>query len=322
MNVVLKNKGWLLLKLLVFGLTSFYLYQAVQGRSDWVNLLKDQTGSATWLFVSLAFILILANWGLEAWKWWYLARKIETVSFVRAFRSVMVGLTLGFITPNRVGDYAGRILELKSKKRLHAIGAIFLGRFAQLVVTVVMGSLGGFYLFWHFYMPEFFWIKVSLGLFVALVNFFGLLLFFRASLILALLASFRPFRRFIPFLKVLAQYSFSELGFTLLLAGARYAVFCLQFGLLLKAFGVSVPLVANVSCITSTFLLKSIVPSLSALTDIGMREISAMHFFSMFGQPELNVLSASLSLWFMNIVFPSAVGLIFVARLKLKKENS
>lgn len=322
MNVVLKNKGWLLLKLLVFGLTSFYLYQAVQGRSDWVNLLKDQTGSATWLFVSLAFILILANWGLEAWKWWYLARKIETVSFVRAFRSVMVGLTLGFITPNRVGDYAGRILELKSKKRLHAIGAIFLGRFAQLVVTLVMGSLGGFYLFWHFYMPEFFWIKVSLGLFVALVNFFGLLLFFRASLILALLASFRPFRRFIPFLKVLAQYSFSELGFTLLLAGARYAVFCLQFGLLLKAFGVSVPLVANVSCITSTFLLKSIVPSLSALTDIGMREISAMHFFSMFGQPELNVLSASLSLWFMNIVFPSAVGLIFVARLKLKKENS
>ena len=322
MNVVLKNKGWLALKLLVFGLTSFYLYRAVEGRSDWVNLLKAQTGSATWLFVSLAFSLIFLNWGLEAWKWWYLARKIETVSFVRAFRSVMVGLTLGFITPNRVGDYAGRILELKSKKRIYAIGAIFLGRFAQLVVTIVMGSLGGFYLFWHFYLPEFFWIKVSLGLFILLVNFFGLLLFFRASLIVALLASFRVFRRFIPFLKVLAQYSFSELLNTLLLAAARYAVFCLQFGLLLQAFGVSVPFVANVSCITSTFLLKSIVPSLSALTDIGMREISAMHFFSMFGQPELHVLGASLSLWFMNIVFPSTVGLIFVARLKLKKENA
>ena len=321
MNVVLKNKGWLALKLLVFALTSFYLYRAVEGRSDWVNLLKAQTGSATWLFVSLAFSLIFLNWGLEAWKWWSLARKIEYVSFIRAFRSVMVGLTLGFITPNRVGDYAGRILELKSKKRINAIGAIFLGRFAQLVVTIVMGSLGGFYLFWHFYLQDFFWIKVSLGLFILLVNFFGLLFFFRASLILALLASFRPFRRFIPYLRVLADYSFPELAYTLLLAGLRYAVFCIQFALLLQAFDVHIPFIAYTSCITSTFLLKSVVPSLSALTDIGMREISAMHFFSMFGQPEINVLGASLSLWFMNIVFPSAVGLIFVARLKLKKDN-
>lgn len=322
MNVVLKNKGWLALKLLIFGLTSFYLYRAIVGRSDWVNLLKAQAGSGTWIFVALAFLLILANWGLEAWKWWYLARKIETVSFLRAFRSVMVGLTLGFITPNRVGDYAGRILELQSKKRINAIGAIFLGRFAQLMVTVIFGSLGGFYLFWHFYLPEFFWIKVSAGLFVIALNFFGLLLFFRASLILALVASFRIFRKLVPFLRVLALYSFSELGYTLLLAAIRYGVFCLQFALLLLAFKVKIPFVAFASCIFSTFLLKSIVPSLSALTDIGMREISAMHFFSMFGQSELNVLSASLGLWFMNIVFPSAVGLIFVARLKFKKATN
>ncbi len=321
MNVVLKNKGWLALKLLVFGLTSFYLYRAVQGRSDWVNLLRAQTGSATWIFVGLAFLLIFLNWGIEAWKWWYLARKIEAVSFVRAFRSVMVGLTLGFITPNRVGDYAGRILELRSKKRINAIGAIFLGRFAQLVITIVFGSLGGFYLFWHFYLAEFFWIKTGFGLFILMVNAMGLLFFFRASLILTMLTSFRPFRRVVPYLRVLAEYSFSELGFTLFLAACRYVVFCLQFGLLLQAFGIQIPFVAYSSCITSTFLLKSLVPSLSALTDIGMREISAMHFFSLFGQSEINVLGASLSLWFMNIVFPSGVGLIFVARLKLKKET-
>ncbi|WP_191906872.1 lysylphosphatidylglycerol synthase transmembrane domain-containing protein [Adhaeribacter soli] len=321
MNVVLKSKGWLALKFLIFALTSFYLYKAVQGRTDFFNLLQGQTGSGTWIFVGLAAGLILVNWALEAWKWWLLAQKIEPVSYARAFRSVMVGLTLGFITPNRVGDYAGRILELRSKKRVNAIGAIFLGRFAQLVITLVAGSAGGFYLFWHFYLPDFPWTKIGIGLFLLSCNLFGLLFFFRASLILALLASFRPARRIIPYLRVLSQYTFSDLGYTLLLAFARYLVFALQFGLLLQAFGIRVPFFDFFSCIASTFLLKSIVPSLSAITDIGMREISAMHFFSLFGQPEINVLGASLSLWFMNIVLPSAIGLIFVARLKRRKET-
>src|SRR5690606_15079905 len=115
-------------------------------------------------------------------------------------------------------------------------------------------------------------------------------------------------------------YNFRELLNTLLLAGLRYAVFCLQFGLLLSAFGIDFSFLKYVSAISSTFLLKSVMPSFSALTDIGMREVSAMHFFSLFGDPELNVLSASLSLWFLNIVVPSALGLIFVARLKLRKD--
>ena len=134
-----------------------------------------------------------------------------------------------------------------------------------------------------------------------------------------MMASFPPARRFLPYLRVLARYNFSELAYTLFLASTRYAIFTLQFGLLLCAFGVKLSFLKYVSGISSAFLLKSVVPSLSALTDIGMREVSAMHFFSLFGEPELNVLSASLSLWFLNIVIPSALGLIFVARLKFKK---
>src|SRR5690606_7784400 len=180
-------------------------------------LLRGHDNQQLRLLVLLAAALIPVNWGFEAWKWWYLAQKIEKVSFLRAFRSVMVGLTLGFITPNRVGDYAGRILELRSKKRFHAIGAIFLGRFAQLVITVLAGNLGGYYLFWHFYWPDFPLAKVSVGLFLLAANMLCLLLFFRATLILALLGSFKPARRFLPYVRVLARYNFRELLNTLLL---------------------------------------------------------------------------------------------------------
>ncbi|HSI90295.1 MAG TPA: lysylphosphatidylglycerol synthase domain-containing protein [Adhaeribacter sp.] len=321
MNVVLKNTGWWALKLLVFGLTSFYLYRALHGRSEWVDQLRQQTDPATWALAATAAALIPVNWGLEAWKWWFLARKIEAVSFGRAYRSVMLGLTLGFITPNRIGDYAGRILELNSPNRGDAIGAIFLGRFAQLVITMLAGSLGLYVLLWQFYLSEFPVLKVSLGIMVLAVNLAFLFFFFKSRLLLAVLLAVRPLRRFLHYIRVLTRYSFRELSLILILALVRYLVFCFQFGFLLRAFGVKLVLGQYASGISSSFLLKSVVPSLSAITDIGMREISAMHFFSLFGQDEMKVLAASLSLWFLNIVAPSAIGLIFVFRVKLKNRS-
>jgi uncharacterized membrane protein YbhN (UPF0104 family) len=70
--------------------------------------------------------------------------------------------------------------------------------------------------------------------------------------------------------------------------------------------------------VSGTFLLKSVVPSVSALADLGMRELSAIYFFSLLGQSSLSVMSASLSLWFINIAIPSLVGLLFIWRLKWK----
>jgi hypothetical protein len=59
----------------------------------------------------------------------------------------------------------------------------------------------------------------------------------------------------------------------------------------------------------------------SLLSDLGVRELSAMYVFGLLGQERLQVLSASLSLWLLNIVVPSAIGLFFVLRLKLGKKG-
>lgn len=319
MNVIFKKHGALLLKILIFGLTSFYLYQAAAGPDKWLALLKQQDKGSTWFYFGLAAALIPVNWGIEALKWYLLARKLEVVSFVRAFRAVMVGLTLGFITPNRVGDYAGRILELKSHRRNDAIGAIFLGRFSQLIATLLAGSFGCFYLLWRFYLQGFPFVKLSLGIGVLGLNLLILLFYFQPQILFSWLWALPKLRKYLHFVRIVTKYSFPELLRLLVMAFVRYMVFCLQFAFLLLAFGVDLPVIEYAAGISGTFLLKSIVPSLSALTDIGMREISAMHFFQLFGKPPLAVLSASLSLWFLNIALPSAVGLAFVLRLKFKR---
>ena len=72
---------------------------------------------------------------------------------------------------------------------------------------------------------------------------------------------------------------------------------------------------------SGTFFLKSVVPSVSLLSDLGMRELSAMYLFGLLGQERLQVLSASLGLWLLNIAVPSAVGLFFVLRLRFARKG-
>ncbi|MBD2715201.1 flippase-like domain-containing protein [Microvirga sp. STR05] len=314
--------GKLLITALTLGLLYHSVFADVATAAAWRGLLAATFTGAGRGPVLLALALVPVNWGVEAWKWWRLARHLEPVSFRRSFRAVLVGLTLGFVTPNRVGDYAGRIIELKSR-RLDALGAVFLGRYAQLVVTVLAGTAGLLYFLLAYYLEGYAASKLGVVVAVALINAAVLLPLYRSRLLLAVLSAIRPLRRFRRFLAVMPTYPARAIHAVLALSGLRYVVFCAQFGLLLKAYGTQAQLLPGAAAVASTFLLKSLVPSLNALADVGVRELSATHLFGLLGEPALPVLSASLSLWILNIALPSAAGLVFVLRLKvLRKRNN
>ncbi|TYZ11036.1 flippase-like domain-containing protein [Hymenobacter lutimineralis] len=320
-----RRRVWVILgKLLITGLTLALLYHSVVAdaatAAAWRQLLQSALTGEGRVPVMVALALVPVNWGLEAWKWWRLARHLEPVSFRRAFRAVLVGLTLGFVTPNRVGDYAGRIIELKSR-RLDALGAVFLGRYCQLVATVVAGSLGLLYFLFTFYLPGFPATKLGLVVAALFLNLAMLVPLYRSRLLLSLFTIVRPLRRFRRYVAVMPTYPARLLSAVLAGAGLRYAVFCLQFGLLLYAYGARPAVGPALAAIAGTLLLKSLVPSLNALADVGVRELSATHLFGLLGEPVLPVLSASLSLWVINIALPSAAGLLFVMRLKVFRKR-
>jgi hypothetical protein len=272
--------------------------------------------------VLAALALVPLNWGLEAWKWQLLARHLEPDhSFGRSLRAVLLGLTLGFATPNRVGDYAARILELHSRRRLDAVGAVFLGRYAQLVATLLAGGAGLLYFLLKFYLGGYPAAQVGVVAAAGLAGAGALLPLYRSRLLLAALALVRPLRRFRRYLAVMPTYRAAELHAVLGISGLRYAVFCGQFLLLLYAYGVHTPLGPALAAVAGTFLFKSLVPSLNALADVGVRELSATHLFGLLGQPALPVLSASLSLWVINIALPSALGLLLLPGLRVLRER-
>jgi len=316
-----KTRLLVLAKLLI-GIGIFYfLYQSVFSEGlqaeIWLRDLWWAFRQGAGLPIGLAFSLILLNWGLEAKKWQKLACKVEIINYRQAFRAVLVGISLGFVTPNRLGDYAGRMLELRTRQRLQAFGAIFLGRFCQLFWTVAGGSLGVLYFIFLSSGLDY-CFTFGLAISFLLLNSCFLVIFFHPGIMVTAVAAVPVLNRFQRFIAIIGLYSKTELAVLLGLSGVRYVVFVSQFALLLYAFGVQIYWLQMALGIASTFLLKSVVPSFTAFTDLGMRELSAMYFFGLLQQNNLFVMSASLSLWFLNIALPSLLGLLFVWRLKSK----
>ena len=307
------------LTLLTLGLLYNSVFAAPDTAAAWRRLVAATlSGAGGRGPVLAALALVPLNWGLEAWKWQRLARHLAPGhSYGRSLRAVLLGLTLGFATPNRVGDYAARLLTLPGRRRLDAVGAVFLGRYAQLVATVLAGGAGLLYFLLTFYLAGYPAAQGGVGLAAGLGGALALLPLYRSRLLLAALALVRPLRGFRRYLAVMPTYSAPELHAVLALSGLRYAVFCGQFLLLLHAYGVRAPLGPALAAVAGTFLFKSLVPSLNALADVGVRELSATHLFGLLGQPALPVLSASLSLWVLNIALPSALGLLALPGLRV-----
>ena len=88
------------------------------------------------------FILMIVNWGIEAFKWKLSVQKIQRLTFFTSFKAILSGTSFSVSTPNRVGEYLGRILYMSEGNRLKAISLTIAGSMSQLIITLFMGMLG------------------------------------------------------------------------------------------------------------------------------------------------------------------------------------
>lgn len=306
--------------LLAIGIFIFLKLQEQSiGINGLVDVLTDVTQKETiGLLLSLPFLSCI-NWLLEALKWQLLVSKIERVSLASSFRGVLAGLSLGFVTPQVIGDYAGRIWQLKGRKRFESIGAIALGSISQFFATFTFGLLGvTYFLFYSADNYRFYWIAFG-GMFFSLLIGLMLLIFGRNFFLMLL--SGRVFSQYKKYFEVIGLYSSKEVLKLLSLAFIRYSIFSFQFMLLLYLFNVSDNNLLLISGVTWTFMAKSAIPAFNFLSDLGIREFSALYFFSHYHIDAALVLLASLSLWCINILLPSIAGLVGIASMKIFRKK-
>lgn len=272
-----------------------------------------------------ALLLMPVNWGLEGLKWRMLALHVRNLSYGEALRSVLTGISFSLFTPNRVGDSVGRIFSLRISDPLNAVLLAVAGSLAQIIATCFFGSLA--FLFYirrfidfHESWQTFFF--AGLVIFVAVINLLMLMLYLRTPGVSAgFHKMIKPgWRKIHGYISVLQSVRRRVLGKVILLSFLRYLVFSFQFFLMLRAFGIDIPLLNALVLIAMTYLVMTAIPTI-ALADLGIRGSVAIYFIGSWFAPSVHastgILLATAMVWIINLAVPALAGLLFIGRLSI-----
>lgn len=263
------------------------------------------------IFLCFALLLMPVNLGLEAYKWKLLADTAQPLNYRKACTSYLAGIAFSIVTPNRIGEYPGRILYLKRKNTLRLISVSVLGAFAQLFAVLFFGVVG--LLYYNIAYPGF-WEKVLF--IVCLACTIGVIYFYlRFEQWAPKLQKIKWFRKFKTYGQLLKRFSTQDQVNILLLSLLRYLIFSAQFMLLLAWMNVSIPLVSGFLMTTLFFWAMAMIPSV-ALAELGVRGQVGLFLFNHFSPNSIGILIATFSLWAINLVIPALLGSILLFRMR------
>ena len=307
-------------------LLSWILYKRILHQPDlpehWDHILSGWHQPALWV----AFFLMFINWGLESRKWQLLLSHLEDISFLKAFKSVLAGTSISMLTPNRMGEYAGRIMFVSEGHRLTAISLTLLGSISQLLITLVMGLIGllVFRNTQHLpsdYLNIWVWVLGNIVFFVSLFFVVMLaLIFLRIGRVVKFLSGFGVFKRFVNHISVLDTFSRKQLLRILFLSLIRYLVFILQYLLLLQVFGVAISWHLCFWLLTIFYLLMAVVPSIG-ISELPMRASVSVELLALFSSNVIGIQAAAFGIWVINLAIPALLGSLFMLGHKIFNER-
>ena len=315
---------------LVFCILAISIYHQVQRQAGWEDSFQQiyQTITREWINeIAMVFILMFFNWGIEARKWQLALKHIEAISFGRSFKAVFTGTTMACFTPNRVGEYLGRILFIPDGKRGEAVSLTLVCSIAQLLVTLVAGIVGLIFLGDHIRrLPGsqeslLFWLQ--LVLYVAIIGaLFLTLLYFRLAWLVRAIEKITILGKYMRYVRVLEVFNATLLARILSLSLTRYIVFLLQYYLLFKVFNVGVNWWDTLRVISVMFLVLAIAPTVAFLTDLGIRARASIELVQFFSSNVVGILATSLSVWLINLVIPALIGSLLILGIRINNYQS
>ena len=303
---------------LVFvGVIGYQLLYEKDTDALWHSFLDRWSVENAWMIV-LAIGLMPVCWILEAKKWKLLMHPALRMSFRRAIGAVLGGVSLSLFTPNRIGEYGGRILFVPAKYNWRAVIATLVGSFAQNLVHLTFGSIAVVaFLMFSSVIPQA--MRSGIGVLTAIVLSVGVLVYFRIPALSLWVEKFkppkwlqRPWRAFKYLQQITTHDLLIALGFSL----AKYIVFSTQFVLLLVYFGVDVPVIWIFSGVAVMYLMQTGVP-LPPFVDVVARSELAVLLWASFAVNELSVLAASFFIWVINLLIPAFFGLIAISTVNV-----
>jgi hypothetical protein len=286
-----------------------------------MELRQSLFGSEAWKLVAV-IMLMFVNWGLETRKWQVLLRHLHKISFWQAFKAILSGLAFALNTPNRIGEYGGRVLFIPEGKRVRAVSLTLAGSFSQVLVTLLLGSFGLFVLSGRIIASAAFsslqiWIT-ALQVLVIFITIIGFIIYFKLSWLVRVIEKIPGIQSYTRHIAVLEEMNVRLLLHVVLLSLLRFFVFIIQYNLMLQMMQVEMGWWNGFWTVSVLFLLLATLPTI-ALLELGLRWEYSIMLFGLFSANMLGIYAAATGIWLINLVLPALAGSLFILGVRIFK---
>ena len=311
---------------LLFIILSWAIYHKINQQYSWQQIqtiFANAFNKSNRVLLLFLFILMIINWMLEAAKWKMLMKPVQPVSMLTACKAVFSGLSFSMFIPTAAGEYAGRTLYMHEGNRLRSLSLNIIGSISQLLVTLVAGVAGIFYL------KKMLLDGTASSLNLSIIWLNGLLYAVIAAIIVFALIYFQmaPFTRWfekIPFIQRhlifvqnLEAFGLQQLTQILLLSVLRYVVFIVQYWLVFQLFGVQMAPVEAAFATAVLLLILSAIPSVPNIAELGVRGEVSRQLFGMLSANAAGIVFSAAFIWIVNLIIPAIAGSLFLMGIKI-----
>jgi uncharacterized membrane protein YbhN (UPF0104 family) len=312
---------------LLFAWLSYSVFKQIKNQPNlegsWLNIKASFTDIRVLNFI-LVFVLMFVNWSLEALKWKISVQGVQPVSFFRSLKAIFSGVSFSVTTPNRTGEYLGRVLYMDDGNRLRVISLTILGSISQLLVTIFFGMLGLLILRHDIdkmslsgWME---WLK-DLGIIGAFFAFIVLTVFyFRIGWLVKWIDKIPAIKKYIWLINELEKTDTTLLMRLLSISLLRYLVFVTQYFLLFRFFGVEVNWWQGFWATAIVFFVMAITPTIE-LFEVVKKMYVTKEIFAIFTVNTLAIGFVTTTIWCINLVIPAAIGSLLILGIKFFKKD-
>ena len=308
---------------------SYSIYNQVKHQPDlktsWIKIKQSLQSTEIWDLAIVIFLMVI-NWSIEALKWKISIQKVQPVSFSRSFRAILSGVSFSVSTPNRIGEYLGRILYIAEGNRLRVISLTIVSSMSQLIITLFAGSVGLFFIRKNIETGDTtqgldsFWLQVlQYGVIIVLLILTGI--YFRLSLFINLVDKLRNNSRYSWLVSSLKDIDATLLLKLLSLSAIRYIVFVVQYFLLFRLFEVNTGWWECLWAVSVIFLVLAIIPTF-AIAELGLRGNVSLKLIGLFSTNSLGISLTTATIWIINLVLPAIAGSLLILSVKIFKNRN
>jgi hypothetical protein len=272
-------------------------------------------------YLIVIIILTACNWGLEAYKWKALTYHLEPLSFKAAFAAILTGQAVSFSSINRVGESIGKSMLLSDGNRLKGVVLSFVASASQLLITLLAGLIAFVCMYPTLYPQLQTQLHLSdmafyvLGSALLLIVVLLMIIYFAIPFFANKLSKASFFSRYIFLLTSVQAIPKRLLVKLILISGARYLVFLLQYLLIFTLCSVDISALHIVSLTALLFLILAIIPTLT-LAELGIRGKVSLFLFGIYSTNTIGILAVAGGIWLLNLIIPACLGGLILLRLQ------